>query len=532
MLVAELQGLAAQDLDGLTDAARAERLLAWRGLLDRQEGLWLGELAAVDARGAAGAEEGIQVGSTAEWLRARLHMGAGTAASLVRTARALFGGPLTETAQALTAGELSPAHGRDSLLHPGPPCRRPSTSGSARTRPGCGPASSARSRTAASWPSAAAGPSPRSTATTTFPPTRAGPRPAYQQLLADIEGGLVDAVIVWALDRLHRRPAELERFFEVCDRAGVTRLASVAGDVDLGTNDDRFHARILGAVAKKENDDRRRRIQRAALQAAEQGRVAGGGTRPFGYTADRLRLVDTEAELIREAVARVLAGESLRSIAADWNTRQVRTPTGGRWRTQVLRRMLLSARIAGLREHHGVVTAAAVWPGIIDRDTHERLRAILTDPGRQKFNGIDARRYLLTGFLVCGCGRKLVARPCQARRRRSVCVGPNFGGCGKTGRLADPVEQLVLVDAFADGTPEPGRLRPGQGAGRGAHGHDPAAPGGSGSYADADGPAGGAAGAARGLGEPRAELAPRGPGGARRSTSPGSSAVTPPERHG
>jgi site-specific DNA recombinase len=272
------------------------------------------------------------------------------------------------------------------------------------------------------------------------------PRPAYHQLLADIEAGLVDAVIVWALDRLHRRPAELERFFEVCDRAGVTRLASVAGDVDLSTNDGRFHARILGAVAKKENDDRRRRIQRAALQAAEQGRVAGGGTRPFGYTADRLVVVDAEAELVREAVARVLAGESLRSIAADWNTRQVRTPAGGQWRTQTLRRMLLSARIAGLREHHGVVTAEAVWPGIIDRDTHERLRAILIDPGRQKFNGIDARRYLLSGFLVCGrCGRKLVARPRGDRRRRYVCAsGPNFGGCGKTGRLAEPVEHLVV----------------------------------------------------------------------------------------
>jgi hypothetical protein len=36
------------------------------------------------------------------------------------------------------------------------------------------------------------------------------------------------------------------------------------------------------------------------------------------------------------------------------------------------------------------------------RDTHERLRAVLTDPGRQRFNGIDARRYLLSGFLVCG----------------------------------------------------------------------------------------------------------------------------------
>ena len=51
------------------------------GWLDRLEGQWLGELAAVDARGAAGAEEGVQAGSTAGWLRARLRMGAGAAAS-------------------------------------------------------------------------------------------------------------------------------------------------------------------------------------------------------------------------------------------------------------------------------------------------------------------------------------------------------------------------------------------------------------------------------------------------------------------
>ena len=81
-----------------------------RGLGDRLDGLWLAELAAVDARGAAGAEEGLQAGSTASWLRRRLRMGAGAAATAVRTARALFGGPLTATGQALTDGEISLAH--------------------------------------------------------------------------------------------------------------------------------------------------------------------------------------------------------------------------------------------------------------------------------------------------------------------------------------------------------------------------------------------------------------------------------------
>src|SRR5918995_3823446 len=102
--------LAAQDLNRLPDAVVAERVLGLRQLVDRLEGQWLKELAGVDGRGAAGAEADQQVGSTAAWLRNRLRLGAGTAASAVRTALALFRGPLTATAAALTSGELSPAH--------------------------------------------------------------------------------------------------------------------------------------------------------------------------------------------------------------------------------------------------------------------------------------------------------------------------------------------------------------------------------------------------------------------------------------
>jgi hypothetical protein len=93
-LTAAIDDLATQDPDGLPDAVRAEDVLRLRRLLDRLEGQWLKELAGVDARGAAGAEEGQPAGSTASWLRNRLRMSPGTAASSVRTARALFRGPL------------------------------------------------------------------------------------------------------------------------------------------------------------------------------------------------------------------------------------------------------------------------------------------------------------------------------------------------------------------------------------------------------------------------------------------------------
>jgi hypothetical protein len=74
-LTAAVDDLAAQDLGGLTDAVRAERVLELRKLLDRLEGHWLRELAGVDARGAAGAEQAVQAGSTAGWLRTRLRWG-------------------------------------------------------------------------------------------------------------------------------------------------------------------------------------------------------------------------------------------------------------------------------------------------------------------------------------------------------------------------------------------------------------------------------------------------------------------------
>src|SRR5918994_300182 len=109
-LTAAVEELAAQDLDRVSDAALANQVLEFRRLLDRLEGHWLHQLAAVDGRGAAGAEADQQIGSTTAWLGNRLRLGARTATSNVRTARALFRGPLTKTAHALVGGELSVAH--------------------------------------------------------------------------------------------------------------------------------------------------------------------------------------------------------------------------------------------------------------------------------------------------------------------------------------------------------------------------------------------------------------------------------------
>jgi DNA invertase Pin-like site-specific DNA recombinase len=268
-------------------------------------------------------------------------------------------------------------------------------------------------------------------------------RPEYERLLDDLATGTRDAVIVYHLDRLHRRPRELEDFLDLCDRTGVRDLACVTGEIDLGTDDGRFHARILGAVARKESDDKSRRLLRKHLELANAGKVSGGGTRPYGYAIDRHTVIPAEAALITEMAERLLAGDSLRSIATNLNDRDVVTVTGRQWTTHSVRQLLYSARVSGQREHHGEIIGKASWPAIIKPANTTRIRALLNDPDRRT-NRV-ARKYLLAGLLRCGsCGTTMVSRPRSDGRGRYVCSrDPGRDGCGGTFILSDEVDAFI-----------------------------------------------------------------------------------------
>jgi len=82
---------------------------------------------------------------------------------------------------------------------------------------------------------------------------------------------LRDAVLVYNLDRLHRRPVELEEFVTLCEKAGVREVATVTADIDLGNDDGLFMARIFAAFAAKESGRRSARIRRKMDQNATAG---------------------------------------------------------------------------------------------------------------------------------------------------------------------------------------------------------------------------------------------------------------------
>ncbi|WP_207547178.1 DUF222 domain-containing protein [Mycolicibacterium fortuitum] len=105
-----------------------------------------------------------------------------------------------------------------------------------------------------------------------------------------------------------------------------------------------------------------RRLRRALEHRDHCCVVPGcGATRwGFGYEPDKLTIRESEAAVVRELMARVIAGENVHELTMWLNTTQVPTVRGGPWSTTALRGILSSPRIAGLRAYRGEV----IGPGI------------------------------------------------------------------------------------------------------------------------------------------------------------------------
>lgn len=267
-------------------------------------------------------------------------------------------------------------------------------------------------------------------------------RPGFEAVKEAVETGEVDVVLAWKLDRLLRRPRDFEDLWKLCEAAGAD-VATVTDGIDTSQPmAGLLLPRIMATFAELEAENLSVREKRKHEETAKAGRRSGGGHRPFGLTRDWSAVVPEEAELIRDAVDRILVGDSMYGIATDWNARGVKTPTGRTWTVQLVKSMLRSPRIAGLREHRGTIVGPGHWPAIVDPEKHERLRAIVS---RRQSPG-PAGRFLLSGVVRCSvCGNVMyVRRRHKDKARFYGCEKVTGGtGCGHVHIVAEPLEALV-----------------------------------------------------------------------------------------
>jgi DNA invertase Pin-like site-specific DNA recombinase len=296
-------------------------------------------------------------------------------------------------------------------------------------------------------------------------PTARKARVEWERLKEGIEAHEFDAVIFWMEDRSNRDVIQAGEFVKVCQQAGLTKVVLPTYEYDFTDQED--VAKFYGEVIRAQQEIARlsKRVTRQKQQNAQAGK-RNGGRRGFGSTGAGRTKVSLwqalqEQELIREAVSRVLAGESLQGIARDWKARGVRTPgtvanpDGGTWSGQNLRQMLLSPAIAGYRTHNGKLIETTEWEPIVPREQWEAVRALLNSPERL----VLGRRgrpagHLLTGIVVCGnCGGQMgtsyYSRGDGTRTRIYACRHDVlYGGCGRVNRRAEPVEELIAEALF------------------------------------------------------------------------------------
>src|SRR5882757_4865035 len=139
-------------------------------------------------------------------------------------------------------------------------------------------------------------------------------RPALQRLIAEIEAGKVDVVVVYKVDRLTRALSDFAKLVEIFDRRGVS-FVSITQQFNTTTSMGRLTLNILLSFAQFEREVTGERI-RDKIAASKKKGMWMGGMPPLGYDVKDRKLVinDAEARKVADIYRRYLALKSVRAL--------------------------------------------------------------------------------------------------------------------------------------------------------------------------------------------------------------------------
>ncbi len=265
-------------------------------------------------------------------------------------------------------------------------------------------------------------------------------RPALRRLLADIQAGRVDVVVVYKIDRLSRALMDFAKLVEVFDANGTT-FVSVTQSFNTTTSMGRLTLNILLSFAQFEREVIGERIRDKFAASRARGMWMGGKV-PLGYRVENRKLVvvEEEAAQVRSIFERFLVLRSATRLAHELRGRGVHSKTGAAINKGYLYRVLANRTYLGEATHKG-----KVYPGehaaILTQDLWDRAHAIMQPSPRTRANENRSQSpALLKGLLFGLDGRAL--SPTHSRKG------------GKQYRYY--VAQVVLKD---EGDPHPDIIR-------------------------------------------------------------------------
>ncbi len=226
-------------------------------------------------------------------------------------------------------------------------------------------------------------------------------RPGLQRLLADIEAGLVDVVVVYKIDRLSRALMDFARLVEVFDRHGVT-FVSVTQSFNTTTSMGRLTLNILLSFAQFEREVIGERIRDKFAASRKRGMWMGGFV-PLGYQVrDRKLLVDeTEAATVRMIFERFAQIGSATTLVRALVAEGVRNKRGKPIDKGYLYKLLSNRVYLGEAVHKGTS-----YPGehaaIIDQALWDKVHGVMQVSPRLRAAGTRSQTPALLKGLIFG----------------------------------------------------------------------------------------------------------------------------------
>ena len=252
-------------------------------------------------------------------------------------------------------------------------------------------------------------------------------RPALQRLLADVEAGRIDTIVVYKVDRLTRTLSDFARLVEIFDRKAVS-FVSVTQQFNTTTSMGRLTLNVLLSFAQFEREVTGERI-RDKIAASKKKGMWMGGNPPLGYDVKDKKLIVNKAgaETVRSIFRQYREIESVRELrsrlAAEGVTskRRVRRDgsiAGGKPINRGALYHLLQNRLY-LGE---IVHKEKSYPGkheaIVDETLWDEVQASLAANRNGKRRETMRQPSLLTGLLVDEEGEGLTPSHAVKKGRR------------------------------------------------------------------------------------------------------------------
>jgi len=229
-------------------------------------------------------------------------------------------------------------------------------------------------------------------------------RPGLKQLLADIDDGLIDVVVVYKIDRLSRLLMDFSKLVEILDRNSVT-FVSVTQSFNTTTSMGRLTLNILLSFAQFEREVIGERIRDKVAASRKRG-IWMGGYVPLGYNVQGRKLLVNEAEAasVHKIFERFVELGSATVLARELRRDGFRNKQGTLIDKGFLYRLLSNRVYRGEAVHKGTA-----YPGehdaIIEQDLWDRVHAILRESPRKRANNSRSRTpALLKGLIFSDTG--------------------------------------------------------------------------------------------------------------------------------